>query len=141
MKDYEHMMIAIEEFISHDIAATICIENYYGKSIPKSFRNVFDIFSLYREDYEQNKERYENSSMDCKIQFQMRCRKKKEEMLGWFLKELEKINSDIDFGQQVANYLNDLEAENIQTSEMTLDIYPMLISLIRNNEEEVWAND
>lgn len=141
MKDYEHMMIAIEEFICHDIAAIICVENYHGKSIPKAFRNVFDIFSLYREDFEQNKERYENDSLDDKIQFQMRCRKKKEEMLGWFLKEMEKISPNIDFKQEVARYLKDLDDEDIQTSEMTLDIYPMLISLVRKNEEEVKAND
>lgn len=59
MKDYEHMMIAIEEFTSHEIAAAICVENYYGKLIPRAFRNVFDIFLLYRKDYEQNNERYE----------------------------------------------------------------------------------
>lgn len=141
MKDYEHMMIATEEFICHDIAAVICVENYHGKSIPKAFRNVFDIFSLYREDFEQNKERYENDYIDDKIQFQMRCRKKKEEMLGCFLKDLERISPGIDFKQEVARYLEDLDNEDIQTSEMTLDIYPMLISLIRKREEEVWADD
>lgn len=141
MKDYEHMMIAIEEFICHDIAAVICVENYHGKSIPKAFRNVFDLFSLYRKDFEENKEEYENDSVDGEIQFRMRCRRKKEEMLGFFLEELEKINPEIDFEQEVAGCLKDLDNEDIQTSEMTLDLYPMLISLIRKREEEVLAND
>lgn len=62
-------------------------------------------------------------------------------MLGFFLEELEKINPEIDFEQEVAGYLKDLDNEDIQTSEMTLDLYPMLISLIRKREEEVLAND
>lgn len=141
MKDYEHMMIAIEESICHQIAAAICMENYHAKSIPKAFRNVFDTFSLYRKDFEENKERYGNDSMDDKIQFQMRCRKRKEKILESFLKDLKQISPGIDFEQKVKDYLKALDEEDIQTFEMTLDIYPMLISLIRKNEEEVKAND
>ncbi|MCM1288724.1 MAG: hypothetical protein NC240_10475 [Clostridium sp.] len=137
MKDYEHMMIALDEYISHNVAAVICIENYHDKSIPKAFRNIFDVFSLYRKDYEENTEKYEKGCAEDKIQFQMRCREKREDMLKWFIEELKEINSDIDYEQVIAKYLDDLDNEDIQTPEMYLDIYPMLISLIRKKEEEV----
>lgn len=136
MKNYEHMMIAVEECLCHEIAAAICLENYRGKSLPKAFQKAFEMFSEYRKDFEQNQKRYEKDSVDDRIRFQMKCRKQREEILDGFLKDLKAIRADIDYGQEVKRYLEKLDKENVQTPEMVIGLYPMLITQIRKKEEK-----
>lgn len=137
MWDYEHMMIALDEYICHHIAGVICMENYFDCSFPKAFRNVFDSFCEFREDYEQNKKKYMDKDKEKteKIRFQLSCRKKKEELFRSFIENLEKIDSEINYKQSAKDYFETLKNEDVQTPEMYLAVYPMLISLIREKEE------
>lgn len=139
MKDYEHMIIAIDELISHNVAGIICMENYKNCYFPNGFRKVFDSFCEIRKEYEENREKYlEDGSLRIeKAKFQAECRKKKEELLRNFIEELKVINSEIDYEEAIKTYYTVLEQEDVQTPEMYLSIYPFLISLIREKEEEV----
>ena len=70
-----------------------------------------------------------------KAGFQAVCKKKKEELLREFIRELKAINAEIDYEEAVRNYYSVLEQEDVQTPEMYLAVYPYLISLIREKEE------
>ncbi|MBD5503163.1 MAG: hypothetical protein HDR09_05250 [Lachnospiraceae bacterium] len=139
MSDFEHMIIAIDELISHNVAGIICMENYRNCYFPNGFRKVFDSFCKIREDYEKNRERYsgEETGIIERAKFQTYCREEKERLLGKFINELKGINSEIDYEEAVKNYYIALEQEDVQTLEMHLSIYPYLISLIREKEEKV----
>lgn len=139
MSDYEHMIIAIDEVISHNVAGIICMENYKNCYFPNGFRKVFDSFCEIREDYEKNREKYldEKTGFIERTKFQTHCRGEKERLLSEFINELKGINSEIDYEEAVKNYYIALEQEDVQTPEMYLSIYPFLISLIRENEEKV----
>lgn len=139
MRDYEHMLVALDEVISHDVAEIICMENYKDCYLPKGFRKVFDLFCEYREDYESNKDKYQNEEtkeMEF-IKFQASCRIRKEEHLKKFVDELKSIEPDINYEAEIERYQECIEQEDTQTQEMYLSIYPLLISLIRKKEEEV----
>ncbi len=139
MQDYEHMIVAIDELICHNVAGIICMENYKDCYFPNSFKKVFDLFCEIRKEYEENKGKYldESASDMEKIKFQMRCRRKKEELLKAFICELKVIDSEIDYEGELKEYYNALEQEDVQTPEMYLSVYPFLISLIREREEKV----
>lgn len=139
MHDYEHMMLAIDELISHNVAGIICMENYKNCYFPNGFRKVFDSFCEIREDYEKNREKYLNEESEIieRTKFQAQCREKKEKLLRDFIDELKEIDSEIDYEKEVKEYYITLEQEDVQTPEMYLSIYPYLISLIREKEEKV----
>lgn len=138
MKEYEYMIIAIDEVICHDVAGIICVENYFDCYFPNGFRKVFDLFSDFREEYKDNKEKYqyEESLMET-VKFQRRCRELREMILAKFIDELKKINLEIDYGNKVKEYLLQMDKEDIQTTDMYLRIYPLLMLLIREKEEQV----
>ncbi len=137
MQDYEHMIIAIDEFICHNVAGIICMENYKNCYFPNGFRKVFDSFCELRKDYEENRLEYLDQEYEDirKAGFQAVCKKKKEELLREFIRELKAINAEIDYEEAVRNYYSVLEQEDVQTPEMYLAVYPYLISLIREKEE------
>jgi len=139
MQDYEHMMVAIDELISHNVVGIICMENYQNCYFPNGFRKVFDSFCEMREDYEKNKEKYLDEKLEAieRARFQAQCREKKEELLRKFIDELKAIDPEIDYEKEAKNYYITLEREDVQTPEMNLSIYPYLISLIREKEEKV----
>lgn len=139
MQDYEHMIVAIDELICHNVAGIICMENYKNCYFPNGFRKVFDSFCEIRKEYEENREKYveEKSEVIEKIRFQAQCREKKEKLLREFINELKDIDSEIDYETELKKYYNTLEQEDVQTPEMYLSVYPFLISLIRKKEEKV----
>lgn len=139
MRDYEHMLVALDEVISHDVAGIICMENYKDCYLPRGFRKVFDLFCEYWEDYESNKDKYQNEEtkeMEF-IKFQASCRIRKEEHLKKFVDELRDIEPAINYEAEIERYQECIEQEDTQTQEMYLSLYPLLISLIRKKEEEV----
>ena len=139
MRDYEHMILAIDEVISHDVASIICMENYKNCYFPKGFRKVFDLFCEFRKDYETNKEVYQNEESQNIVftKYQAKCRYKKEILFKNFIDELKAIEPDVEYEFAVKQYMEHLEKQDVQTQEMYLSIYPLLISLIRENEEKV----
>lgn len=139
MQEYEHMIIAIDELICHNVAGIICMENYKNCYFPNGFRKVFDSFCEMREDYEKNQSEYLDRDYEDirKAGFQALCRKKKEELLKNFIAELKAINPEINYEEAVRSYYSALEEEDVQTPEMYLAVYPYLISLLREKEEGV----
>lgn len=137
MRDYEHMIMAIDELICHNVAGIICMENYKNCYFPNGFRKVFDSFCEIREEYESNRPNYLDEGLEDigKAGFQALCRERKEELLRQFILELKAINSDIDYEAEVRKYYCTLDKEDVQTSEMYLTVYPFLISIIREKEE------
>lgn len=139
MKDYEHMIVALDELISHDVAGIICMENYKNCSFPNGFRKIFDSFCEVRAEYEKNGKQYADETLENieKAKFQARCREKKEDLLRAFIGELKAIDPELDYESEVMKYYAALEQEDVQTPEMYLSLYPYLISLIRAKEESV----
>lgn len=143
MYDYEYMIVAVEELISHNVAGVICMENYKGCCFPNGFRKVFDSFCEVRDEYEKNREKYLDDSVEIvgKAKFQALCREKKEKIFKEYIAELKAIDPEINFDNAVKNYYALMEREDIQTQEMSLAIYPYLISLIMDKEEKVDSDD
>ncbi len=139
MKDYEHMVLAIDELISHRVSGIICMESCRSCYFPKGFRKVFDSFCEIRKDYEDNQEIYSDESMEMveQTRFQAYCRQEQAEILNNFIKELEELAPEIDFREEARNYYCALEQEDVQTPEMYLSVYPFLASLISTKEERV----
>jgi len=139
MRDYELMVVAIDEVISHDIAGIICMENYKNCYFPKGFRKVFDLFCKFWRDYEENKKELENEeSQELEFaKYQAKCRYEKEQILRNFVDELKAIDADIDYEAEIRRYMEHLEKQDVQTQEMYISVYPLLISLIREKEEKV----
>lgn len=139
MQDYEHMVLAIDELISHRVSGIICMESCRNCYFPKGFRKVFDSFCEIRRDYEENREKYldEKKEMVERARFEARCRQEKERILTSFIDELKKLAPDIDFSEKVRNYYCALEQEDVQTPEMYLSVYPFLASLVSAKEERV----
>lgn len=139
MRDYEHMIVAIDELISHNVSGIICMENYQNCYFPNGFRKVFDSFCKIREDYEKKREKYldEKTEIIERAKFQAKCREEKEILLRKYIDELKAIDPEINYEEEVKNYYITLEQEDVQTPEMYLSIYPFLISLIREKEEKV----
>lgn len=139
MNEYEFMMLAVDEVISHDIAAVICMENYKNCYLPRGFRKAFDLFCELRKGYEQNKEILQDEEKETMAvaRLQTECRIKREEILSKFILELKNIEPEIDYEKAIEQYLSKMGQEDIQTIEMQLMMYPYLISLIREREEKV----
>lgn len=139
MLDYEYMLMAIDEVLSHDVAGIICMENYHNCYFPNGFRKIFDQFWVFQKEYEHNKEKLQTEiAQEIEIaKFQARCCYQKEELLRNYIKELEHIEPSIDYKEEVKKYRVSLEQEDVQTLEMELAIYPYLVSLIREREEKV----
>ena len=138
MHDYEYMLVAIDEVISHEVAGIICMENYKNCYFPNGFKKVFDMFCEFQEEYETSKQDFQKEK--CQemefIKFQSQCRSRKEELLKNFVAELQGIDSSINFIAEVHKYKETLEQQDVQTADMNLSIYPLLISLIREREEK-----
>lgn len=141
MRDYELMLMAIDEVISHDIAGIICMENYKNCYFPNGFRKAFELFCEFWKDYEANKEQLEGAqSQDMSVvKYRAKCCKKREDILKNYVEELKEIDSSIDYEIELQRYMKLLEEQDVQTQEMYLSVYPLLISLIREKEEKVEA--
>lgn len=139
MKEYEFMMLAVDEIISHDIAAVICMENYKNCYLPRGFRKAFDLFCEFRMDYERNKDEMQNEEKErmTVAKLQAECRLRRQEILKGFILDLKHIDSAIDYKDEIKRYFCKMEQEDVQTMEMQLLMYPYLISLIREREEKV----
>lgn len=137
MQDYDFMLTAIDEVISHEVAGVICMENYKSCYFPNGFRRIFDLFCEFWAEYEEKREKFQNKETQKLefLNFQAECRIKREKILEDFVKELKKIESEIDYEAEIKNYKIALSETDIQNSEMNLSIYPLLISLIRKKEE------
>lgn len=133
MKEYEYIVLATNEIFSHMLSSVICLESYYNDSIDNSFRNIFAIFNQLREDYRENSENDDELMQIAK--FRMKCRYKREEILRSYVEELKEIDASINYDEEIRNYFNRIEKEDVETLEMQLMIYPYLLSLIRKNEE------
>ena len=138
MKEYEYIVLATNEILSHLISSAICLENYFNESIDDSFKHVFSYFNELRLDYKNNVSKKSGDIEDESLSVARataRCRYKREEILESYIKELELIDPSINFKEETLKYYKDIEAEDVETLEMQLMIYPYLLSLIRNNEE------
>lgn len=134
MGEYEYIVLATDEILSHFVAKTICLENYNDEiSYSEDFKLVFKMFGNLKQDYDK---RYCNSTeiMDvAKIKAEFRLRR--EEILKDFILNLSEIDGSIDFASKAKEYFNRIENEDVETLEMQLMVYPYLISLLRNKEE------
>lgn len=137
MKEYEYIVEATNEVFSHMISSVICIENYRRTDRPRgAFRHIFHMFNEFREDYKENAEsdNMENNDLQ-EAKLKAKCRIKREEIIGRYMKELAYIDETIDYKSKAAEFYNRLENEDVETLEMQLMIYPYLLSEIRRKEE------
>lgn len=134
MKEYEYIVLATDEVFSHIISSVICLENYFNDSIEDSFRNVFTMFNEIREDYKRHSQNDDNEKIEF-AKFSTKCRCKREEILESYIEELKGIDNSINYDDKVKEYYNNIENEDVETLEMQLMIYPYLLSLVRQKEE------
>lgn len=140
MEEYEYIVLATDEFISHFVAKTICLENYNDETdYSDDFKKIFKFFKALRCDY---KERYSGDICEIDIsRLKTEFRFKREEILQEFILELSKIDDSIDYKSKVKEYFEQIEKEDVETLEMQLMVYPYLISLLRNKEESELIQD
>lgn len=135
MKEYEYIVLATNEYLSHLVAATICMENYHsGENFSKFFMKLFYMFDELRKDFSK---RYANSEDEelliakAKTEFRI----SRENALKDLINDLNDINDSIDYKEEIKAYMELIEKEDVETLEMQIMLYPHLISLIRNTEE------
>ncbi len=136
MKEYEYIVLAIDEIFSHMITSVICLENYKRDDLSGVFRNVFKMFNELREDYKQLSNDSQNVPEDIlDAQLKTKCRYKREEIFDGFIKEMQNIDETIDYKKKILDFYTDLENEDVETLEMQLMVYPYLLSIVREKEE------
>lgn len=135
MKEYEYIVLATNEYLSHLVAATICMENYHsGENFSEFFKKLFFMFDELRNDFSK---RYTSSEDDeiliakAKTEFRI----SRENALKNLINDLNSINNSIDYKEEIKKYMELIEKEDVETLEMQIMLYPHLISLIRNTEE------
>lgn len=141
MKEFEYIVLATDEVFSHIITSVICMENYYNDTSENGFRTIFTLFNNFRMDYKDNMEHVDfNNRKALEVEaarFKIKCKKKREDILTSFIKELRNIDKTINYEEKIKEYYNRIENEDVETLEMQLMIYPYLMSLVRKNEEEM----
>lgn len=134
MKEYEYIVLAIDEFMSHFVTKTICLENYYDEDYAEDFKSIFKMFCELRDEYRNIYNQSDIKPIDiAKIKAEFRF--KREEILNDFILKMESIEKTIDFKEKVKEYFNDIGKEDVETLEMQIMVYPYLISVLRKNEE------
>lgn len=135
MKEYEYIVLATNEYLSHLVAATICMENYHsGENFSEFFKKLFFMFDELRNDFSK---RYTSSEDDeiliakAKTEFRI----SRENALKNLINDLNSINNSIDYKEEIKKYMELIEKEDVETLEMQIMLYSHLISLIRNTEE------
>lgn len=135
MKEYEYIVLATNEYLSHLVAATICMENYHsGENFSEFFKKLFFMFDELRNDFSK---RYTSSEDDeiliakAKTEFRI----SRENALKNLINDLNSINNSIDYKEEIKKYMELIEKEDVETLEMQIMLYPHMISLIRNTEE------
>lgn len=141
MKEYEYILMGMEEYLSHYNSMAICAENYTGLNFPNAFDCFFD-------KYVQISNRFQNNfskKNDNNFFFIEKCvfRKKREDDLKLFLEtinNLQSVNSgvsiDVDLNQIVKEYNEIVNNIKGHTLEDELLLYPFIINTIRDGEEK-----
>lgn len=136
MKEYEYVLMAIEEYLCHYNTIAICSENYTGINFPNAHEEFFDKFIEILEMY---KKQFANDDENGSI---ARCnlRMMREDDFKSFMKDVSKIDSVnqkyINLEDIVKDFLAGADEIKNFALEDKLLLYPYIISEIRNREEK-----
>ncbi len=136
MREYEYIVIAIEEFLCDNIAAIVCLENYNNCQLYGGFRKFFESYRRLHEAYQEKAESFKNSEIEEKQKFHDECEQNRNKMLDAFIIDANFYSKNIDFKSEVDNYYSKLDEEDIITPEKRIYVHKYLLSLISNNSKE-----
>lgn len=136
MKEYEYMLMAIEEYLCHYNTIAICSENYTGINFPNAHEELFDKFIEILEIYKNQFENKDENEYIARCNF----RRMREDDLKSFMKDVSKIDSVnqkcINLEDIVKGFLANADKIKNCALEDRVLLYPYIISEIRNREEE-----
>lgn len=138
MKEYEYILMGIEEYLSHYNSMAICVENYTGINFP----NVFDEFF---DKYVEMSNRYKSvvSKMGNDISFEEKCffSVKRENDFKLFvnsicdMQKMSSVDVNININGVIKEYIDVITGLKGCTLEDDLLLYPFIINKLRDGEE------
>lgn len=135
MKEYEYIVIGIDEFLVDELVSVICQESYGGRHYPHGFRRIFDNFQALRENYYADKESLENGDPEEAVARLVRmCEKKRDGIKQKFL-DFFKLNcEEIDVEGLEKEYTASLQGYDTVSTEKRVLFYPYLVKKIREGQ-------
>lgn len=136
MKEYEYIVIAIEEFLCDNISAIVCLENYNNCQFVHGFRNFFYRYRQLHKTYQEKAELFKSKDYEKEKQRYLdECKQNRNEMLEAFIKDTE-CYLNIDFKSIVDSYYSELEKEDVITPDKRIYIHKHIISSISKNSKK-----
>ena len=127
MQEYEFIINAIEEDLCDQLVSVICRENYDDKKYPDGFRRIFDEYGKLHEAY------ISKSDSNLLQSYQQIWKEKQKNRLDTFIKDLKAENNDFDIDALAKKYMEELEKEDIKTTDKRVCIYPYLTEEMQKN--------
>lgn len=138
MKEYEYILMGIEEYLSHYNSMAICVENYTGINFPNGFDEFFD-------KYVEMSNRYKSvvSKMGNDISFEEKCffSVKRENDFKLFvnsicdMQKMSSVDVNININGVIKEYIDVIIGLKGCTLEDDLLLYPFIINKLRDGEE------
>ena len=146
MKEYEYVVMGIEEFLCDQLVSVICQENFDNESYVHGFRRIVDEYRKLHQEYGDRMEVLSNPDFEEteKEKFKKECIEKRENILSKFVQGLDEQHNNIDVVGIKNTYLEQLQKEDYISLGKRVYIYPYIISQVRKVEmekREVQCND
>lgn len=137
MKEYEYIVLGIEEVLIDELVGVICMENYAKRTYEHGFRKIFDSYREMQSDYQSNKQDFENVEKEEQLRtaFVEKCEQQRKQMLDKFIVDVKENASGLNVRELVDDYMCQYNAEDVKTTGKRVCIYPYIISQLRKYEE------
>lgn len=143
MKEYEYIYFGIENLLIDNLVCAICQENLENRTIEGAFQQLFRFYNELRKSYLEKKDLFENldSCEKAYTEFEKYCIEQRNEILNSFLIDIRNNYPDLDVDSIVKKYNEEIESEDVLSTDKRVCVYPYIMSKIRRYEEEVIRND
>ncbi len=135
VEEYEYILMALEEYLTHYNSMVICLENCGARSKGSAYDEFFNQFAELRKRY---KELDEIDGIDeCLERSRFRLIKENDfdEYIHNMKQLAKKSGNESDVESLIGGFYAKVNSQDVIKLETELAIYPYLLKQIRNQEE------